>query len=180
MQLGLYKWEHTPTHRGFSSFYGYYSGGEDYYSHVCFGGGLDFRRDPSPNTTAATTQMEFCGPVEDGGLDCNDTESTDPATSAYSTFRYTAEARSRIATHDFDTKPLFLYLPFQVIKPPFLCIKVLFSTKTTFCLDRLRTNVRTKSEKRKRFIHAGRALSRSSTELLQRPVRFRAQAAVRN
>ena len=27
---------------------GYYSGGEDYYSHVCFGGGLDFRLGACP------------------------------------------------------------------------------------------------------------------------------------
>lgn len=85
--LGYFQWQYTPTHRGFSSFYGYYSGGEDYFSHICFGGGLDFRRDPHPNTTASTTEMEFCGPVDAGGLDCNDTENTDPHTSAYSTFR---------------------------------------------------------------------------------------------
>ncbi|GFR85664.1 arylsulfatase B [Elysia marginata] len=32
--LGFCKWECTPTYRGFDSFYGFYSGGEDYYTHV--------------------------------------------------------------------------------------------------------------------------------------------------
>ena len=31
--LGYYKWEFTPTFRGFDSFYGYYEGAEDYFSH---------------------------------------------------------------------------------------------------------------------------------------------------
>ncbi|KAG0431633.1 hypothetical protein HPB47_021573 [Ixodes persulcatus] len=31
--VGYYKKSYTPTYRGFDSFYGYYNGGEDYYSH---------------------------------------------------------------------------------------------------------------------------------------------------
>jgi len=31
--LGYYKYEHTPTFRGFDSFYGYFTGSEDYFSH---------------------------------------------------------------------------------------------------------------------------------------------------
>ena len=46
--LGFYKWEMTPTFRGFDSFVGFYSGGEDYFTHES-GGSYDFRRDPSPN-----------------------------------------------------------------------------------------------------------------------------------
>ena len=30
--LGYYKWSATPTFRGFQSFYGYYTGAEDYYN----------------------------------------------------------------------------------------------------------------------------------------------------
>ena len=43
---GFYKDEFTPTFRGFNSFYGFYTGGEDYFTHNA--GGYDFHRDPSP------------------------------------------------------------------------------------------------------------------------------------
>jgi hypothetical protein len=39
--LGFFKTAYTPTFRGFSSFFGYYEGSEDYYTHTC-AGGLDF------------------------------------------------------------------------------------------------------------------------------------------
>eukprot|EP01083_Nonionella_stella_P285657 972436_1 len=31
--MGFYKWRYTPTFRGFESFYGYYNGAEDYFTH---------------------------------------------------------------------------------------------------------------------------------------------------
>jgi hypothetical protein len=88
------------------------------FTHTCFGGGLDFRHDPSPNTTAESTRMLFCGTASEGGLDCNNTESVDPATSAYSTLRYSEQAKAIIGAHDFGAAPLFLYLPFQAVHSP--------------------------------------------------------------
>lgn len=31
--LGYHKWEYTPTYRGFDTFYGFYNGWGDHYSH---------------------------------------------------------------------------------------------------------------------------------------------------
>ena len=32
--LGFYNWDSTPTYRGFDTFYGFYNGAEDHYTHV--------------------------------------------------------------------------------------------------------------------------------------------------
>ena len=42
--LGFTSWEHTPTFRGFSSFYGFYGCAQDYYLHGT-PGVLDFHHD---------------------------------------------------------------------------------------------------------------------------------------
>lgn len=52
--LGFTTWKHTPTFRGFSSFYGYYGCAEDYFTHS----------DPLRNTTFG---IDF---HEDNGIDC--------------------------------------------------------------------------------------------------------------
>ena len=48
--LGMHKWEYTPTYRGFDSFYGYYSAAEDYFNHslVRKHSALDFRNNTKP------------------------------------------------------------------------------------------------------------------------------------
>ena len=45
--LGMFAPDVLPTSRGFDSFFGYYGGAEDYFTHNA--GGYDFHRDPSPH-----------------------------------------------------------------------------------------------------------------------------------
>ena len=40
--LGFYNWESTPINRGFDTFYGFFNGAEDHYTHV-ISHFLDFR-----------------------------------------------------------------------------------------------------------------------------------------
>ena len=54
--MGFYKWDYTPTFRGYDSFKGFYSGGEDYFTHVS-GGAYDFRIDPSPKCGKGCSQV---------------------------------------------------------------------------------------------------------------------------
>ena len=48
--LGMHKWEYTPTYRGFDSFYGYYNAAEDYFNHSVIRkqSALDFRNNTEP------------------------------------------------------------------------------------------------------------------------------------
>lgn len=97
--LGFYKEEMTPTFRGFDSFLGFYSGGEDYFSHMS-SGAYDFRRDPSPRCGRNCSQIN----VQDQGT--------------YSTLAFTREAVRVVDEHDFREKPLFLYLAYQGVHAP--------------------------------------------------------------
>ncbi len=45
--LGYNKWAYTPTYRGFDTFYGFYNGAEDHYSHKILKI-LDFRDNKEP------------------------------------------------------------------------------------------------------------------------------------
>ncbi|CAM1306618.1 Uncharacterised protein g4415 [Pycnogonum litorale] len=99
--LGYCRWNMTPTYRGFDSFYGYYNGAEDYYTHerICYSAerkvpgrcqGLDFRDD---------TRVV---------LDKNGT---------YSTSIFRTRALQIIEDHPKE-RPLFLQLSFQAVHYP--------------------------------------------------------------
>ena len=97
---GFYNDASTPTFRGFESFYGFYTGGEDYFTHNA--GGYDFRRDPSLRCHQAN-----CSQVawEDKGK--------------YSTIAFAEEAVAVISKHPSDpAHPLFMYLAFQAVHAP--------------------------------------------------------------
>ena len=59
-QLGFFAKEFTPTYRGFDSFYGFWTSGQDYFSHVTYDGsyGLDLRR----NLDVSNHIKSFCEP----------------------------------------------------------------------------------------------------------------------
>jgi hypothetical protein len=100
--LGFFKWAYTPTFRGFDSFVGFYSGGEDYFSHVS-SGGFDFRRDPSPRCGKNCSQVDW------------------QAQGSYSTEVFAQEAVTVIDQHKASAPPdtpLFLYLAFQGVHAP--------------------------------------------------------------
>ncbi|KAK6191760.1 hypothetical protein SNE40_003362 [Patella caerulea] len=87
--LGFCNWNYTPTYRGFDSFYGYYNGQEDYYSHkIMFG--LDYR---------------------------DDKKVVDDKEGVYSAFSYTERAKKIIESHN-TSDPMFLYLAFQDVHAP--------------------------------------------------------------
>ena len=104
--LGMHKWEYTPTYRGFDRFYGYYDAVEDYYSHFTevapiinssldtapmFFKGLDFRR----NTVAVTNELGH-----------------------YSTHLFTQAIEDTITKHSGNDGPFFIYAAYQSVHAP--------------------------------------------------------------
>ena len=94
----------TPTFRGFDSFTGFYSGGEDYNTHIS-SGAYDMRRDPSPH----------CGPG------CSMVASD--LKGVYSTTAFTSAAVAVVEKHaaassSAAASPLFLYLAYQGVHSP--------------------------------------------------------------
>lgn len=96
--VGHSNWQQTPTYRGFDSFFGYYLGGQDYFTHRQVGA-YDQRWDARSNC----------------GADCS---LLVDETGNYSTHVYTREAINRIREHENANEPLFLYLAFQAVHSP--------------------------------------------------------------
>ena len=99
--LGFHRWEFTPTFRGFDSFFGFYFGSQDYFTHIdVFKPALDLHREKGANCGFNCSLSAF----SDGGK--------------YSTNLYAEEAVKIIGDHDAAKQPLFLYQAFQAVHAP--------------------------------------------------------------
>ena len=101
--IGHSRWQQTPTFRGFQSFYGFYHGHQDYYTHIKTGGSVGDAYEMHNDSG------EFCGAgcskvVDERGN--------------YSTNVFTREALRVIHSHDATSGPLFLYLAHQAVHWP--------------------------------------------------------------
>lgn len=100
--VGHARWEQTPTFRGFESFFGYYHGASDYFTHTKqgpVGAAYEMNRD----------YQEFCG------LDCSQVVDE---RGNYSTHVFTREAIQLIDGYNVENGPLFLYLAHQAVHAP--------------------------------------------------------------
>ena len=116
--LGMCKWEYTPTYRGFDTFYGYYSGMEDYYDHNY------------------TVQKNYSGIDFRNGIEPITDKSGD-----YSTNLFTEEIEQIIDEHDSEKGPFFIYAAYQSVHYPLeapqkyfdKCQSIPYEGRRTFC-----------------------------------------------
>jgi arylsulfatase B len=91
-------WRFTPTFRGYDSFHGFYTGGQDYFTHMA-GPGYDFRIDATRECGRGCSVVDWA------------------SQGVYSTHVFTRAACDVIAAHNAAT-PLFLYLAYQAVHSP--------------------------------------------------------------
>ncbi|GFO46215.1 hypothetical protein PoB_007272000 [Plakobranchus ocellatus] len=114
--LGLYKREYTPLHRGFDTFFGYWEGGEDYYTYY----NCDTFHNRTVNEDLVPEKLVKDDTAEKWcGYDLRDME--EPVTNmngTYSTHLYTDKAINLIKTASKSERPFFLYLAYQAVHTP--------------------------------------------------------------
>jgi len=97
--LGFESWNMTPTFRGYNSFRGFYSGGQDYFTHM-EGSGFDLHYDQGRECGAGCSLVDW----DNKGV--------------YSTYIYTSRAVEIIKERTAASPPLFLYVAYQAVHSP--------------------------------------------------------------
>ena len=123
--LGMHKWEYTPTYRGFDSFYGYYDAAEDYFTHRVGVAGDD------EQVTARFNGIDFR----------NNTKPVTDKSGFYSTNLFTEAIEQTIKKHDSDNGPFFIYAAYQSVHAPLeapqkyldQCQSIPYENRRTFC-----------------------------------------------
>lgn len=105
--LGHHKWSYTPTYRGFDTYFGYYTGGGDYFMGRCDSERYWFQYldAKAPNCNEEETCVRIPWEIQ-----------VEYSTEVFS--RKAVEVVERHAAHERD-KPLFLYLAFQAMHAGF-------------------------------------------------------------
>jgi len=101
--VGYYNASQTPTHRGFSSYLGYYSGAEEHFSHLKAGCGQNYFDLANSTGRDGAVTPAARGLVGDNGT--------------YSVHLYGNESVRTIRAHDPGT-PLYMYLAWNVVHAP--------------------------------------------------------------
>ena len=96
--LGMSTWSQTPTFRGYDSFHGFHSGGQDYFTHQA-DGGFDMHVAASRECGAGCSVVDLA------------------SNGTYTTHLFTRAAVDVIKAHP-PAQPLFLYLAYQAVHSP--------------------------------------------------------------
>ena len=97
--LGMHKWAYTPLYRGFDDFFGYYLGGEDYFTHKK-DGGLDFRNNRFDKNGKVVDELRW------------------DLSGQYSTELYTKHTVDLISKLKTQETPFFIYLAYRSVHGP--------------------------------------------------------------
>lgn len=105
--LGFCSWDYTPTKRGFDSFYGFYLGAQNYFTHER---GLTARTEDYDNFRKGATRY----------LDLRNNTSVDSTKDGiYSTHLFATAAKELLTSRD-SSVPMFLYYSFQSVHSPLM------------------------------------------------------------
>ena len=129
--LGMHKWEYTPTYRGFDSFYGYYDAAEDYFTHSVGAVILGDSRDDDKEKVTLFKGIDFR----------NNTKPVMDKNGVYSTNLFTEAIEQVIEEHNDDKAPFFIYAAYQSVHSPLeapqryldRCQSIPYKNRRTFC-----------------------------------------------